>query len=79
MSADEFDTLLIKMLKGSKTDLLRKQADLKMLYASNGFWVVQPLLQLNYHGDLKDYAQWAKRMFTAYLFVIAEYCKRPNC
>lgn len=56
MSADEFDTLLIKMLKGSKTDLLRKRADLKMLYASNDFWVVQPLLQLNYHGDLKDYA-----------------------
>ena len=56
MSADQFDIVLTEMLKGSKGNMLRKQADLKMFHASSGFWVVQPLLQLNYHRDWKDYA-----------------------
>ena len=57
MSANQFDIVLTEMLKGSKGNMLRKQADLKMFHASSGFWVVQPLLQLNYHRDWKNYAQ----------------------
>ena len=56
MSADQFDIVLTEILKGSKGNMLRKQADLKMFHASSGFWVFQPLLQLNYHRDWKDYA-----------------------
>lgn len=63
MSADQFVIVLTEMIKGSKGNLLRKQADLKMLHAFSGFWVVQPLLQLNYHRDLKDYAHCAKCYF----------------
>lgn len=51
MSADQFDIVLTKELKGSKGNLSRKQADLEMLHASGGSWVVQPRLKLNYHRD----------------------------
>jgi hypothetical protein len=68
MSSGEFDVVPIEELKVSKRKLSREKAGRPWnAHCVQCLWVVQPLVKLNYHRDLKDCAHWALCCFPSFL------------